>query len=117
MIALAQIESPEGLANVEAIVATPGIDGLFPGMVDYALMAHGALLPRMSFLGDLVREPLVRIIEVTHAAGKSIGLPSSIGEIGQVLELGADWVHCGGDTSWLLSGAGATVSAWRNVVE
>jgi 2-keto-3-deoxy-L-rhamnonate aldolase RhmA len=31
-MAIVQIESPVGLDNVEAIMATPGVDAVFPGI-------------------------------------------------------------------------------------
>jgi 4-hydroxy-2-oxoheptanedioate aldolase len=114
VMAIVQIESPEGLENVEAIVATPGIDGVFPGMVDFSLAAYGSLPPSMSFLDDQVREPLQQIIAATHHAGKLVGLPAiSPNEIPQLLELGADWIHCGGDLGWVIAGARGVVTAWR----
>jgi 4-hydroxy-2-oxoheptanedioate aldolase len=117
VMAIAQIESPEGLENAEAILGTAGIDGIFPGMVDYALVAEGRLLPGLSFLDAAVREPLERIIEVTHAAGKTVGLPAARGEdVPDLLALGADWILFGGELGWLMGGALGTLSAWHAAV-
>ena len=118
VMAIAQIESPEGLENVEAIVGTAGIDGIFPGMVDYALLAEGRLLPGLSFLDPGVRDPLKRIIEVTHAAGKTIGLPAARPEeVPELVALGADWILFGGELGWLMGGARSTLSAWQAALD
>jgi 4-hydroxy-2-oxoheptanedioate aldolase len=118
VMAIAQIESPDGLDNVEAIVGTAGIDGIFPGMVDYALLAEGRLLPGLSFLDPGVRDPLTRIIDVTHAAGKTIGLPAARAEeVPEMVALGADWVLFGGELGWLIGGARATLSAWQTALD
>ena len=117
VMAIAQIESPLGLENVEAIVGTPGIDGIFPGLVDYYLLAHGEVLTCLSFLDERVREPLERIISVTHAAGKSIGLPAATAEeVPQLLEMGADWLLFGGEAGWIASGARNTMAVWNAAI-
>jgi 4-hydroxy-2-oxoheptanedioate aldolase len=41
-IVLAMIETPQGLANVEEIAATPGVDGLYIGPSDLRLAVGGA---------------------------------------------------------------------------
>ena len=41
-VVLAMIETPQGLENVEAIAATPGIDGLYIGPSDLRLAVGGA---------------------------------------------------------------------------
>ena len=46
VIVLAMIETPEGLANVEAIAATPGLDGLYIGPSDLTLAVGGTDLDR-----------------------------------------------------------------------
>lgn len=114
VMVVAQIESPEGLENVDAIVGTPGIDGIFPGLVDYSLLAHGELLPGMNFLDPMVRAPLERIVEATHAAGKLVGWPvNSADDIRQTLELGANWIVFGSEVGWLLGGARTAIAAWH----
>jgi len=114
VMAIVQIESPLGLENVEAIMATPGVNGVFPGMVDYALEAHGELLPSLSFLDERVREPLERIIAAAHTSGRSVGLAAaSVDEVRPLLELGADWIHIGSDRGWVRAGARQTVAGAR----
>jgi 4-hydroxy-2-oxoheptanedioate aldolase len=114
VLAIAQIESPEGLESVDAIVGTAGIDAVFPGMVDYALITGGRVLPGLSFLDQDVRRPLEQIIAATHAADKTVGLPvGAPEELPELLELGADWVLMGGELGWLIAGARATLATWN----
>ena len=41
-LVFAMIETPEGLANVKEICATPGLDGIYVGPVDLAIAVGGA---------------------------------------------------------------------------
>jgi 4-hydroxy-2-oxoheptanedioate aldolase len=114
VLAVVQIESPEGLENADAILQTPGVDAVFPGMVDYALMAEGRVLPGLSFLDQSVRGPLERIIAAAHAAGRTVGMPvSAPAELTELGKLGADWVLMGGELGWLVGGARATLATWN----
>ncbi|GAB3629547.1 2,4-dihydroxyhept-2-ene-1,7-dioic acid aldolase [Pandoraea terrae] len=67
---LAQIESRRGLENVDAIVATPGVDGLFIG--------PGDLAANLGHLGDSrspdVQEAIERIARAAEVAGKTCGI-------------------------------------------
>jgi 4-hydroxy-2-oxoheptanedioate aldolase len=71
VITLAMIETRTALANLDAIVDTPGVDGLFLGPSDLSIaLSDGSKLDPMS--EDVDRE-LDRILAATQRAGKVPG--------------------------------------------
>ena len=115
VMAIVQIESPAGLDNVEAIVATPGVDGVFPGMVDYGLLAHGEVIT--DFSDPRIREPIERIMVAARAAGKPVGLPAIMPDaIPYLLELDVDWIQVGNDVSWITAAARNCVTHARAAI-
>ena len=76
---IAMIETADGLANVEAIAATPGVDAIYVGPADLTLSLGG------THFGDAsVREPfeaaIDRVLAAAEAAGISVGMHCSTGE-------------------------------------
>jgi 4-hydroxy-2-oxoheptanedioate aldolase len=89
------IETAAALDNLDAIAATPGVDGLFVGPVDLALsLGLGAAL----VMPDAVKAAVDRVIEVCRRTGRisgcaALGAPNAeelIGRGVQFLTLGAD---------------------------
>ena len=64
-VVFAMIETPEGLANVKEICATPGLDGIYVGPSDLALAVGGAFLggprcrPRFNAALERIRKACV----------------------------------------------------------
>ena len=79
VVVLAMIETPEGLANVESIAATPGIDGLYIGPSDLTLAIGGAA-PNDPSVADAFEEALVRIRRACEENGIAAGLHTRSGE-------------------------------------
>ena len=106
---LVQIESAEGLNNLEAIAAVDGIDGVFIGPADlhaslgYAgERAHDEVMPRID---DAIR----RIVEAGKAAGI---LADGEATARRWLALGALFVAVGSDVGILARGADALAAAF-----
>lgn len=75
---LAMIETADGLANVEAICATPGLDGIYVGPSDLRLAIGG----KSSNDPDVAEEfeaALTRIREAAEAAGIAAGIHNADG--------------------------------------
>ncbi|OZI30671.1 2,4-dihydroxyhept-2-ene-1,7-dioic acid aldolase [Bordetella genomosp. 10] len=71
VLALAMIESQAALDNLDAILATPGLDGIYVGPNDLALslgMKPGAET------GGIVAEAIARIVAATRARGLLAGI-------------------------------------------
>jgi 4-hydroxy-2-oxoheptanedioate aldolase len=116
VMAIVQIESGEGLANVEEILGTPGVDSVFPGMVDFALDVHGELIA--NFLDIRVLSPLQRIVTVAREVGVSVGLAAiDTDEVPALLEIGADWFNVGNDRRWIIGGARRTSAEARKAID
>jgi 4-hydroxy-2-oxoheptanedioate aldolase len=112
------IETTEAMANLDAIAAVPGVDGLFVGPVDLALsLGLGAVL-------ELREEVLVCIEQVVAACRRhkkvsgcaSIGLPYARA----LLERGVQFIAQGSDLGFIRRGAAAELAelhAWRDEIE
>lgn len=72
ILLLAMIETAEGLANLEAIVATPGLDGIYVGPNDLALALGCKAVPESD--EKMMIDAVERIRAATAAAGKLSGI-------------------------------------------
>jgi 2-keto-3-deoxy-L-rhamnonate aldolase RhmA len=100
-VVLCQIESAAAVEACEAIVATPGIDGVFIGRSDLSLS-----LGETSVTAASVVSATRRIINAGVAAGKTVGMfVTSTAEAAEFAPLGANWFIVGSDQSILLRGA------------
>lgn len=104
VLAFAQIETSVGLADVEAICATPGLDGLYVGPADLSLA-----LGRPGF-ADLADPVLLRALERIVAAARSAGVVAGIHapSIDRAVEMagrGFAFVGAAGDAELLRAGA------------
>jgi 4-hydroxy-2-oxoheptanedioate aldolase len=79
-LVFAMIETPDGLANVESIAATPGLDGLYIGPSDLAL-AIGAAFPGDPAVQTEFDAALVRVREAAEAAGIIAAIHTANGDI------------------------------------
>lgn len=72
VLTLAMIETAEGLANLDAIVGTPGLDGIYVGPNDLALALGCA--PAAESDDRVMVEAVARIRAATSAAGRIAGI-------------------------------------------
>jgi 4-hydroxy-2-oxoheptanedioate aldolase len=77
---LAMIETPQGLANVEEIAATPGLDGLYVGPSDLTL-AIGGKASVDPAVADAFEAALTRVRLACEANGIAAGLHTASGEV------------------------------------
>lgn len=101
MCLLVQIESREGLANLDAIAAVEGVDGVFIGPADLsASMGHRGN-PGHPEVQAAIEDAIVRI----RTAGKAAGILSADEALARrYIELGAAFVAVGVDTTVLMRG-------------
>lgn len=100
---LLMVETAEGLNNVEAIAATPGIDGLFIGPADLALSLG---LP----LAAIFDRPVLAAVERVVAACRKNGIIAGAASFSQdsareLLNRGITLVTLGSDLGYMLRGA------------
>lgn len=99
---LVQVETVEGVANLEAIAATDGIDGVFFGPADLSASMGKPGLPQ----DPEVVATIDRGIATVLAAGKAPGILSGDPAVAErYLGLGARFVAVGIDTSLLVRAA------------
>ncbi len=95
-VVICQIESTTGVANAEAIAATPGVDILWVG--------HFDLSQSMGIPGDF-HDPrfianLRRTVEAARKHGKRLGIqPSSVKQAEEWMAIGFDVISWGVDTA------------------
>ena len=108
----AMIETRAALDNVDAIAATPGIDGLFLGPADLSIaLSQGATVDPSS--PDVDRE-LERIAEAARKAGKIFGAYSHTAERAVALaKRGARFLAVGSDLGFLRAGSAAALKTLK----
>lgn len=117
VLAFAMIETAEGMRNLDAIVATPGLDGIYVGPADLTLGTQGGRLPP----GFDREEPemIDQIRDIAAACGRA-GIHAGIhcgspAYAWRAVEWGYDLVTVSSDTSLLASSAAESVSAFRDL--
>ncbi len=117
MIGLAMIETAEALANVDAIAATPGLDGLYIGPSDLTLsLTRGRLAPGL----DREEPEMVQAIQTILAAARRAGIRAGIHcgtpeYAARAIGWGFDLTTVGGDSRFLAAAAGAAVARFRDL--
>jgi 4-hydroxy-2-oxoheptanedioate aldolase len=105
---LLQIESTEGLANIESICAVDGVDGLFVGPVDLATDMGHLAQPMHPDVVEAATQGIRRI----RAAGKAAGILSGEAQAPMYIEAGATMVCLGSDLGLLVKTADALAARW-----
>jgi 4-hydroxy-2-oxoheptanedioate aldolase len=91
---IVQIETPEAVANADAIASVPGIDALFIGPADLGLRLASAPPPNGLTLADAIEQ----VSAAVRRHGKAWGITAgSIEELARRRDMGAQIVPRGGD--------------------
>lgn len=107
---LLQVETPEALANIEAIAAVEGVDGIFIG--------PGDLAASMGFIGKPTHPEVVAAIEDAVRRIRACGKPAGI-LVGdetltrRYIEIGCAFVAVGSDVGILARGAEALAAKFK----
>ncbi|MEP3276661.1 MAG: aldolase/citrate lyase family protein [Stappiaceae bacterium] len=118
IVCFAMIETAEAVKNLEDIVSTPGIDGVYVGPADLTLGVTNGRLPP----GFDRREPeMVEVIQRIAKAAKNAGIVSGI-QCGSedyakdAVDWGYNMVTLTSDVRLLASGARASVDRMRQLL-
>ena len=112
IIVLAMVETAEGLANLDAIVATPGLDGIYVGPNDLCLALGVA--PQSESAEPMAVEAIARIQAACAEHGKIAGIFCSSGPAAAArVAQGFGLVTPGNDVTHLRSAATAASTAAR----
>lgn len=109
----AMIETPDGLANVEDICATPGLDGVYVGPSDLRI-AVGGTSPTDSSVDDVFEEALVTVAKAAATAGIAAGIHNRDGaSAARRLAQGYTFATVSNDLAHLEQAAAAHLAAAR----
>jgi 4-hydroxy-2-oxoheptanedioate aldolase len=113
ILTLAMIETAAGLANVETIVATAGLDGVYIGPSDLSLGIGGS--PGQDQETPALMAAFDKILAACKAEGVKVGVhTNSIAYSQKMIARGFDMVTVGSDVRFLMSGRreAAEMRAW-----
>lgn len=111
-----QIETKQALDNVEAIMATPGVDGCWTGPSDLALSL--GFHPREMDTRDEHARALEKIVEACRNTGKIPGIAGrSIQDGVNRAQMGFQFITAGSDIGFILAGAAAGLTTLRQAAQ
>ncbi len=115
ILAFAMIETAEAMANLDAIAATPGLDGVYVGPADLSLsLSDGRLVPAFDREEPEMIEALKTIRAASAAQGLRAGLHCGTPDYAaRAIGWGYDMTTVGGDSRILAAGAAASVARFR----
>lgn len=118
IVGLAMIETAEAVANLDDILATPGLDGVYIGPADLTLgVTGGRLAPGFDRAEPEMDEVIGRILAATKAAGLRAGIHCLSPEYAAAaIARGFDLVTIANDVRLLASAAAASVARARELV-
>jgi 4-hydroxy-2-oxoheptanedioate aldolase len=117
VLALAMIETREGLESVEEIAATPGLDGIYIGPADLTLgTQNGRLAPGF----DREEEEMIALIKRILSSCKSHGIRACLhcgtpDYAARAIDWGFHMTTVSGDSRLLAAAASASVKRWREL--
>lgn len=118
VLAFAMIETASGYANVEEIVATPGIDGVYIGPADLTLGTQQGRMPPGLDRSEPEMEKIIRdILSVCMRHEKLAGIHcGSVAYAKRAIEWGFNLTTVGGDTRFLSQAARGSVEEWKSAL-
>ena len=107
---LVQVETPAAMADIDAILAVPGVDSIF--------MGPGDLSGAMGHTGNLMHAEVVAQmaagVKRCHAAGKPVGTVGGSAEaVATYRAAGFDYIACASDMGLMMRQCAAVLSAIR----
>lgn len=118
VLALAMIETKDGLANLEEIAATPGLDGIYIGPADLTLGTQdGRLAPAFDREEPEMIEMIKHIQKVCSEAGIYACIHCGTAEYAaRAIDWGFNLTTVSGDSRLLATASKTSVTEWRERV-
>ncbi|MBA3908476.1 MAG: 2,4-dihydroxyhept-2-ene-1,7-dioic acid aldolase [Rhodobacter sp.] len=117
MLAFAMIETAEGFANLDEIVSTPGLDGIYVGPADLSLsLSQGKLAAGM----DREEPEMIAALQEIAVACQRRGIIAALhcgtpNYAARAIGWGYRMTTVGGDTRFLSNGAAEAVAGFRKL--
>ena len=117
LLAFAMIETAEGMANLDAIAATPGLDGIYVGPADLTLgLTQGRLAPGFDREEPEMITALHQIVAACKANGVRAALHCGTPEYAaRAIGWGFNMTTVSGDSRLLAAAAGASIARFREL--
>ncbi|MBP1806684.1 HpcH/HpaI aldolase family protein [Rubellimicrobium aerolatum] len=117
VLGFAQIETSESMANLDAIAATPGLDGLYVGPADLALgLSDGRLSPGFDREEPEMIDAIKEVLAAAHRHGIKACLHCGTPDYAaRAVGWGFDLVTVSGDSRLLAAAASASVAKFREL--
>ena len=118
ILAFAMIETAQGMDNLDAIAATPGLDGIYVGPADLTLgMMQGRLAPAFDREEPEMIAALQRIASACKEHGIRAALHCGTADYAvRAIGWGFEMTTVAGDSRLLAAAAAASVSRYRELV-
>lgn len=115
ILAFAMVETAEAMANLDAIAATPGLDGIYVGPADLTFsLAQGRLSPAFDREEAEMIEALHKIVAACRKAGIRAALHCGTPEYAaRAIRWGFDMTTVSNDVRMLAGAAEANVKSFR----
>lgn len=119
VVGWAMIETKEAVANLDAIAATPGLDGIYVGPADLTFsLFDGRYPPGFDREEPEMIEVLKKVARTCHRHGIKAALHCGGAEYAaRAISWGFDMTTVSGDTRLLAGAAAQSVSTWRKLVD
>lgn len=117
ILGFAMIETAQAMENLDAIAATPGLDGLYVGPADLTLsLAEGRLAPGF----DREEPEMIAALQAIVAACRRNGIRAALhcgtpAYAARAIGWGFDMTTVGGNSRLLAAAAAASVAAFRDL--
>jgi 4-hydroxy-2-oxoheptanedioate aldolase len=118
VLALAMIETAEGVANLESIAATPGLDGIYVGPADLTLgTQEGRLSPGFDREEPEMIELIQHIVKVCEKNGIKACIHCGTADYAaRAIGWGYNLTTVSGDSRLLAGAAAASVKRFRDLI-
>lgn len=105
---IVMIETPRAIDDLEAIVATPGVDAVYVGPSDLAL----SLGEKPGSVSALFNDTVTHILDVAHRHGVAVGMHTAAGKVARrYLEQGFDFATVFSDAGLIAAAAREQLAA------
>jgi 4-hydroxy-2-oxoheptanedioate aldolase len=117
ILAFAMVETADAMRNLDAIAATPGLDGIYVGPADLTFSLHqGRLTPAFDREEPDMIEALRTIVAACKRQGKRAALHCGTADYAaRAIEWGFDMTTVSGDSRLLAAAAQASVARFREL--
>jgi len=112
ILVIPMIETREAVANLEAILDVPGVDGIYVGPSDLGF-SHG-LVPKLDRDEPMIMEIYEKMLRETKKRGQFAGIHNGTGAYARkMIDMGFKLVTIANDSGLMVMGARAQIAAVR----